>query len=58
MRAQCDLPPPEMASWKREDGVFYNELESFDELATVRAFAERYSEVLRRTGWKVVVARR
>lgn len=56
MRAHCVSPPPEMAHWTREHGVFYNQLETFGEPATARAFMERYAVVLRRTGWKVLVA--
>lgn len=55
MRAHCALPPPGIAHWERGHGVFYNELESFADEATARAFLERYAGVLRRTGWTVLV---
>jgi len=58
MRAHCALPPTAIAHWKRDQGVAYNELEAFPDEATAREFLARYAEVLRRTGWKVLVEER
>ncbi len=55
MREHCDRPPAMIAHWKKNQGVFYNEIETLPDAETP-AFMRKYAAVLERTGWKVYCA--
>jgi hypothetical protein len=54
IREHCDHPPAAIAHWNKEEGVFYNEVDTVPVDADVKAFMEHYADVLVRTGWKVL----
>lgn len=54
MREHCDRPPKPVAHWKKEQGVFYAEVEKFADEALARAFMGKYTLTLTRTGWTVL----
>jgi hypothetical protein len=54
MREHCDHPPAAIAHWKKDEGVFYNEVDTLPGFPDVEAFMTHYAEVLLRTGWTVL----
>ncbi len=55
IKEQCDRPPAAVAHWKKTDGVFYAQVESFPDEAAAKAFLIEYRVTLLRTGWKVLI---
>jgi hypothetical protein len=55
IKNHCDQPPSTIAHWKKDQGVFYNEVETLSVGTDVKAFMDHYAGVLARTGWKVLV---
>jgi len=54
MKEHCDHPPATIAHWKKNQGVFYGEVESLPDERLAREFLEQYRGILARTGWKVL----
>lgn len=54
MREHCDRPPEAIEHWKKNQGVFFSEVESLPDEAEARAFMEKYAAVTERTGWKIL----
>lgn len=54
IKEQCDRPPTAIAHWKKADGVFYAQVETFPDEASAIAFLKEYRATLARTGWKVL----
>ena len=49
IREHCDRPPAAIAHWKKDEGVFYNEVDTLPPGTDVKAFMEHYAGVLART---------
>ena len=54
IQKHCDEPPSTIAHWKKDQGVFYNEVETLSVGADLKIFIDHYAGVLTRTGWKVL----
>lgn len=54
IREQCDRPPTAIAHWKKADGVFYSQVETFRDENAARSFLKEYRATLMRTGWRIL----
>lgn len=54
IRKHSGQPPAQIKHWNKDQGVFYNEVETLADETDVKAFMDHYASVLARTGWKVL----